>query len=142
MLPFFEAKGGFYLGYSLGLPIWLSILTTVVAGAFISLLLLFFYDTLIAFLSNTKMFKKLAIKITDRQNKKIKTFENKNKNKSTLAKLFAITLFVAIPLPLTGIYTGSLIASGLKLNKPLSLLAITIGNLIAVLILAFPLIFI
>lgn len=46
----------------------------------------------------------------------------------------ALALFVGIPLPLTGAWTGTLVAYVLGLNKKRSILAIEIGVLIATLI--------
>jgi len=46
-----------------------------------------------------------------------------------------LTLFVLIPLPLTGVWTGSLIAYLIGLDKERSLVSIAIGNLFACLIL-------
>jgi len=48
--------------------------------------------------------------------------------------LLGLTIFVAIPLPATGAWTGSLIAYLLGLSKTRSLLAIEVGVLIASLI--------
>ncbi len=44
----------------------------------------------------------------------------------------ALSLYVAIPLPLTGVWTGSLIAYLLGLDKEKSIIAIFLGNLLAV----------
>jgi len=142
MLPVVESKGAFYIGVSLKLRPWVSMLTCVVSGLLLTIVLLLFYDTLINILINTKCFKKIALKLKSRQTKKAQTFLNKNKNKSKLGLVFAVFLFVAVPLPLTGVYTGSLLASSLKLNKPLSILAITLGNFVAILILNIPLLFV
>ncbi len=44
----------------------------------------------------------------------------------------SLLFYVAIPLPLTGVWTGSLIAYLLGLDKTKSIIAIFLGNLIAV----------
>lgn len=49
----------------------------------------------------------------------------------------ALTIFVAIPLPGTGVWTGSLVAYILGLNRFKSLISISIGNLTACLTLLF-----
>lgn len=51
--------------------------------------------------------------------------------KIEMAKYIALFIFVAIPLPLTGVWTGSGIAAFLNLNTKKALLAVTLGNLIA-----------
>ena len=67
---------------------------------------------------------------------KIKTKTNKIKtgNGSKLKKMIGVGLFVAIPLPLTGVYTGTCVAIMLDLNFYETLIAVTTGNFIAGLI--------
>ncbi len=60
----------------------------------------------------------------------IKKVENK-KNYVEKYGYLGLLLFVAIPLPVTGAWTGSLIASLLKLNKAKSLIAIALGVSVA-----------
>ena len=50
---------------------------------------------------------------------------------------FALMLFVAVPLPVTGAWSGSLIACVLGLNRWKSFLAISAGIIIAGLIVLF-----
>lgn len=57
-----------------------------------------------------------------------KNIQNKN---SDLKKYIALGVFVAIPLPLTGVWTGSLIAGISNLNIHYSFLAIAIGAIIS-----------
>ena len=54
--------------------------------------------------------------------------ENKN---SKLKQYLALAGFVAVPLPLTGVWTGSLIAGLTNLNLNYSFLAISVGSLIS-----------
>ena len=61
-----------------------------------------------------------ALKKAEKKEGKIKKYE-----------YLGLFLFVAIPLPGTGVWMGSLIASILGLNKKRSLLMITVGNVIA-----------
>lgn len=51
--------------------------------------------------------------------------------------LIGLALFVAIPLPMTGVWTGSALAVFLKLPAKASFVALAIGNAIAGIILAF-----
>ena len=61
-----------------------------------------------------------ALKKAEKKEGKIKKYE-----------YLGLFLFVAIPLPGTGVWMGSLIASILGLNKKRSLLMIAVGNVIA-----------
>ena len=45
--------------------------------------------------------------------------------------MLGVFLFVAIPLPLTGVWTGSAVASIIGLKLPKATLAVVLGNLVA-----------
>lgn len=65
-------------------------------------------------------------------NKKVsKYFEKFNKKTTTLKKCIYLAGFVALPLPLTGVYTGSLIAGLSNLKIWQGMLAIVIGEIFA-----------
>lgn len=51
--------------------------------------------------------------------------------------MVGLCLFVAVPLPGTGVWTGSAIAAVFGMNKPKAALAIFIGNVIACALMAF-----
>ena len=54
-----------------------------------------------------------------------------NNQKSNFKKYLALTAFVAVPLPLTGVWTGSLIAGLTNLNIHYAFIAISIGAFIS-----------
>lgn len=110
-------------------------------------------------LKKTKLFKKLAIKIEENfknKSKKVEedvenkdlydnsqegdaqndagVIEEKRHNKKFFMKLSAITLFVAIPLPLTGVWTGTAIAVMMDIPFFWTCASVILGNLIAGLI--------
>lgn len=65
--------------------------------------------------------------IVDFLNKKVE----KNKDKIQKYEMFGLMIFVAIPLPGTGAWTGALVASVLKMDFKYSMLSIALGSLIA-----------
>lgn len=75
-------------------------------------------------LSNKKFYQSLQ----EKYNAKIEELNSKN---SILKKLVYLSLFVAIPLPLTGVWSGSLIAGIADLPLYYSFIAIAIGSMIA-----------
>lgn len=75
-------------------------------------------------LSNKKFYQNLQ----DKYKTKI---EQLNSRSSLLKKLVYLSLFVAIPLPLTGVWSGSLIAGIVDLPLYYSFVAISIGSMIA-----------
>lgn len=63
-----------------------------------------------------------------------KIFGKLSEGNKTFKKCLALATFVAIPLPLTGVYTGSIIAGLTDLKFWQSFLAISIGELVSCLI--------
>lgn len=83
----------------------------------------------------TPLFKKLKkLKMFDKWIEKLETRALKKKDKIEKAEFWGLLLFVGIPLPGTGAWTGCLIAALLDMNKKKSLLAACLGVLLAGLI--------
>lgn len=118
-LTLFQAYGGGLLGSSLVVP-----------------LLAALYIPLIKWLKNTKLFRKIALKIEEKINNKKTALEKKaNKKKNSLIlKYLGVFLFVAIPLPFTGVYTGTCLAVALGLGFFKSTVIVILGNCVAGLI--------
>jgi uncharacterized membrane protein len=122
-LPVIELRGAIPAGISLGLsPIHALILSFI--GSMIPVpIILFTIRPVFNYLKKTKMFKNLVHRLT-----------KKSLNKSSNIKKYGVwglILFVAIPLPGTGVWSGSLAASLLNMRFKLAFPAIFIGNLIA-----------
>ena len=122
-LPIIELKGAIPVGISLGLSPRHSFILAYIGSILPVPIILFTIRPIFNYLRKTKTFKNLVGKITDR-----------SMNKSGNIKKYGywgLFLFVAIPLPGTGVWTGSLIASLLNMRFKLAFPAICIGNLIA-----------
>ena len=63
--------------------------------------------------------------------KYISKSQNLENHKSDFSKYFTLAAFVSVPLPLTGVWSGSLIAGLANLNINYCFIAITIGSLIS-----------
>lgn len=74
---------------------------------------------------------KFLSRMQEKYRKKLEVLGGKGK---TFYKLSALCFFVAVPLPLTGVYTGSLIAGLSNLKIWQSFIAIAIGELISCLV--------
>lgn len=86
----------------------------------------------------TKIFEWLRrFKFFDKLIKKFEAKAEKNKDKILRYKSWGLLLFVAIPLPGTGGWTGALMAALLELDFKRSLPIITLGVLIAGFIMSF-----
>lgn len=91
------------------------------------LLIFLFLDHLHYFFLKSKLYTKLFNKTLKKMQKKVDKFE---KNHSSLGFL-ALTLFVGIPIPITGAWTASIAAWTLGLDRKKSILAIILGIAIA-----------
>ena len=134
LLPIFELRGAIPFGMStafwgtqaldVGTAFLIGFVGSCIPAFFIALL----FKPLINYLKNTKLFKRIATKFEKRLVDKSKNFENKN---TRLKKILGIILFVGVPLPLTGVYTGTAIAVIIGLSFWDSVFSVIIGNLIA-----------
>ena len=123
MLPVLELKASIPAGLAMGLPLWETFIIAVAGSCvpvpFILLLLRPFFR----WCKGRAFFHKLAEKLEGR-------FEQKSGSvrKYSLLGLF---IFVAIPLPTTGVWTGSGIAAMLNLRIKHALPVIILGNAVA-----------
>lgn len=122
-LPIIELRGAIPVGISLGLsPIHATIISFI--GSMIPVpFILFSIRPIFNYLKTTKLFKKLINKITTRS--------LNNSGKIQKYGAWGLILFVAIPLPGTGIWSGSLAAALLDIRFKWAFPAIFVGNLIA-----------
>jgi len=123
MFPIIELRGAIPFGVALGVGwrsvYFLSVLGNLIPAPFIIL----FFRPVIEYLEKTKLFGKLASKIKNRANSKVKDVNR--------YKMLGICLFVAIPLPGTGAWTGAAIAALMKMRLKHALPMIILGVLIA-----------
>ncbi len=133
LLPIFELRGAIPFGMST--QIWgknaltplSSFLTSFLATSLVVPIIYFVFTPILNLFKKTKLFKKIAERFENR----IKEKSNKMENSNTLKKMIGVFLFVAIPLPLTGVYTGTCVAVVLGLNFYETLISCVGGNFIA-----------
>lgn len=126
MLPVLEVKAAIPMGLAMGLPLWetffIALLGSCIPVPFILLLLRPFFH----WCKGRPFFHRLAEKLEGRFRKK-----SSGVRRYSLLGLF---LFVAIPLPTTGVWTGSGIAAMLDLRIRHALPIIVAGNAVAALL--------
>lgn len=125
MIPVIELRGAIPLGAGFGLPFWQTFLLAVAGNLLPVPFILLFIKKFIGFASRSKIgfLKKFAqwlIKKVDKNKAKIEKFS-----------FFGVCLFVAIPLPMTGAWTGSLVAAMLDMKFWKAILSCLLGLLIA-----------
>lgn len=123
MLPIAELRGGLIAASIFGIP-WVKAAVIAILGNILPVpFILLFVKKVLTWLKNTKTFNKLAVKYETKALKGAADMIEKHP-----ARLqWALYIFVAIPLPLTGAWTGSLIASFLDIPFKRSLPAIIAG---------------
>ena len=108
MLPIVELRGAIPVGVGLGLELWKIFVVSVVGNMIPVPFVILFIRPIIEYLAKTKRFSGFAKKLTERAMSK--------SEKVVKYKKIGLYLFVAIPLPGTGAWTGSLIASLLDMR--------------------------
>ena len=125
MLPIIELRGAIPLGAAFGLPWWQNYLIAVVGNLLPVPIILLFVKSVLNWMSKcrVKLFNKIANKMFEKA--------EKNRDKIERYAFWGLTLFVAIPLPATGAWTGTLVAALFDMKFWKSLLSALIGVMIA-----------
>lgn len=142
ILPIVEARMAIPIAFGYNLGYFESWLYPYLGSTLIAPLLLLILIPFIKWLSNTKLFRKIGSALYEKFESKAKSAvkeedlsqneENGKKlTKSDWKKALGVFIFVAIPLPLTGVWTGCAVASILKLKYPVALGAVALGNMVA-----------
>lgn len=122
LFPILECRGGLIAASLLGVDYWIAIPVCIIGNLVPVPFIFLFIEKIFAILRKT-ILKKLIDKI---ENKAMKKSE-----KVTKYKRWGLLLFVGIPLPGTGAWTGALIAVLLKLNLKDSVISICLGVLMS-----------
>ena len=125
MLPIIELRGAIPMGAAFGLPWWQTYIIAVIGNMLPVPIILLFVKSVLNWMAGCKVkfFNKVANKM----------FEKAAKNRAKIERyaFWGLTLFVAIPLPATGAWTGTLVAALFDMRFWKSLLSALIGVMIA-----------
>ena len=124
MLPLIELRGGLIIASLLKVPLVQANIICIIGNIIPIPFILLFIKKIFEFMKKHNIMKKLVYKLEDRAAKK----------SSGVEKGEFIFLFVGIPLPGNGAWTGSLIASLLEFDIKKASLAILIGIILAAII--------
>lgn len=123
MIPITELRGAIPVGIAMELnPIGVYI-ASVLGSTIVAIPLILTFRHILEFLRTVSMFKGLVKKI----DRKIESGMKKLKKVS----IVGIILFVGVPLPTTGTWTASAIASILKMRLKDSIVGVLLGNMMA-----------
>ena len=141
VIPLIELKGAIPFGVSEkfwgvnALSAWPAMFLSVLGGFFVTIVLALIFKPIYNWLKDKKFFKSFLEFFTSSAKKKseevnIEEIDKPNTQKVWI-KILAVFLFVAIPLPGTGVYTGTCLGVFCGLNFWQNICAVTIGNLVA-----------
>ncbi len=125
MIPIIELRGAVPMGWAFGLPWWQTYIIAVLGNMLPVPFILLFINRIIRWMaaSKIKFFNKFA-------NWLLRKAE-KNREKIEKYAFWGVALFVAVPLPVTGAWTGSLVAAVIDMKFWKALLSALIGVMIA-----------
>lgn len=129
LMPILELRGGLLAASLLGLDPVSSYIIAVLGNIIPIPFILWFMGRILKWMKNRKKLKKIALWL----DKKVE----KNKDKIEKVGFWGLVLFVGIPLPGTGAWTGCLVASVLEMDKKKSFLAAMLGVIMASIIMMF-----
>lgn len=122
-VPIIELRGAIPYGMALGLSPMLVYIAAVIGSSLPAPIIILLFRRVLEFMREKGIFKGL-----------IKFLDNhiyKKSKKLKAANVLGLFLFVAVPLPTTGAYTGSVLASVLNIRMKYALPAIILGNMVA-----------
>lgn len=114
------------------MSVWGSTLVAFIGSTLVGILIVLIFPLVMKMLRKNKKMNNLSVKIESFFEQKFKT-QNK---KSSFKTLLFLTIFIALPVPLLGMYSGAGLCVFLKLKRWQSILALTVGNLINCILLA------
>lgn len=125
--PISELRGSIPYGILMKLPLIPVVIVSIIANILVGIFAYFFLDKLVRIFFNFGFFKRYYEKTVERAQKKIKEAVDRY-------GWIGVTIFVGIPLPFTGAWTGALGSYLIGLEKKKTIIAIILGVLIAAII--------
>lgn len=141
--PLIELKGGIVFARGVGMGFFESLALAYLGSTLVFIPIYFLLKPILKLLKKIKFIARLAEKAesycVEKANTALEQQKSSGKNSKMsdrLLKQLGVFVFVAIPLPMTGVWTGTAIAVFLNLKFKDAVLPVVIGNLIAGLIIA------
>lgn len=123
MVPIIELRGAIPMGAALDIPFYINYIISVVGNMLPVPFILLFIRHILHWMKKIPKLDKIAAWIENKA--------EKNKAKVLKYATFGLYIFVAIPLPGTGAWTGALVAAMLDMRMKRSIPAILLGVMTA-----------
>lgn len=120
MVPVVELRGAIPIGVGVGLPLWLSIVVSVIGNMIPVPFIILFIRQIFKWM---RRLSKTFARIVDKMEQKAE----KHRDKVTKYGFWGLFILVAIPLPGTGAWTGALVAAMMDLRLKTAIPAIFLG---------------
>lgn len=135
MFPLIELKGAIPIGAKLGLELYQSAPLAWVGSSLVCIPIFFLLIPVFELLKKIPFLKKFIEKVETVFDEKARKLSKKagDDAESAVRRIYIISLFifVAVPFPVTGVWTGTAIAVFLKMKFKDSILPLVLGNMIA-----------
>lgn len=125
MIPIIELRGAIPLGAALGLPWWQNFIICFLGNLLPVPFILLLINRVIRWFSRSR------VKFLNKFANWLLQKAEKNRNKIEKYGFWGVAIFVGIPLPMTGAWTGSLVAAVIDLKFWKALLSAVIGVIMA-----------
>lgn len=123
MVPIVELRGAIPLGAALGLPWYINYIICVIGNFLPVPFILLFIRSVLNFMKKVPKLDKIALWLEARA--------AKNSDKVNKYASLGLFVFVALPLPGTGAWTGSLVAALMEMRLKHSLISVFCGVVVA-----------
>lgn len=132
VIPLIELKGAILWARVSGLGFWAALGASYIGSTIVFIPIFFLLRPILNLLKKIKWFNSFANKVEAYFQKKADEVKNrKGKLGEAGIKMMGVFIFIAIPLPMTGVWTGTAIAVFLGLKFRQVILPVLGGNLIA-----------
>ena len=134
MIPLIELKGAIPVGIAGGMHPVAAFCMSYLGSVIVFVPLFFLLRPFLNLLKRVKWFRRFARKVEylfERKADKIAQKGKQSADRARMIMMWGVFAFVAVPLPMTGVWTGTALAVFLGLKFLDSTFAIAVGNLIA-----------
>lgn len=138
IIPLIELKGGILFARGAGLKFLYGFLLPYLGSTIVFFPIFFLLKPILNLLKKIKWFNSFALKVESYFEKKadeVRQQKRKGLNETQI-KMLGVFIFIAIPLPMTGVWTGTAVAVFLNLKFKQAVLPAVLGNMIAGLIIS------